>query len=59
MEEYIERLNDLCKIHGVIPTKNLLNLREWEFGSDAREVQFILNNLSELFYEKCDCWEHE
>ena len=57
MEEYAERLEELCTLHGVIPT-NIFDLSHHDFHGDADEVREILNEMSELYYEKCDFEEN-
>jgi hypothetical protein len=59
MEEYLERLEELCRLHGVIPPKNILDLNPREFGVDRKEVDAILDNFYELYFEKCDWEEYE
>jgi hypothetical protein len=55
MEEYLERLEDLCKLHGVMPpVTNILDLNHLEFGRDSDEVLAIMNELYEVYYETCE-----
>lgn len=59
MQEYMERLEELCTLHGVIPPKNILDLNPREFGVDSKEVDAILDNFYELYFEKCECEDFE
>lgn len=59
MEEYAERLNDLCTLHGVVPPKNFLGFKSHEFGVDAKEVDEILTKYYDLYDFALDCEELE
>ncbi len=52
-----ERLEELCTLHGVVPT-NIFELNYSDFHDDSSEVREILNEMSELYYEKCDFEEN-
>lgn len=54
MEELIEKLEEYCRLHGVPPKNNILEMCHLEFGTDKDEVADILHELSELYYDACD-----
>lgn len=59
MQDYIDRLQELCDEHEVDMTENIFDLDPYDFKFDRKEVQELLQELYDAYYEAVCVEEYE
>jgi hypothetical protein len=59
MDNLMQRLFELCEEHDIDMPDNLMDIDAYKFGGDFGEVQRLLQDLYELYYAACDCYDDE
>ncbi len=59
MQEFTDRLQELCDAHNVDMPENVLDLEPYDFRYDRKEVEQLLQELYDAYYEACDVEEYE
>ena len=53
MQEFIDRLQELCDEHDVDMPENIFDLNPYDFKYDRREAQELLQELYDAYYDAC------